>query len=149
MIIIAMLAVMATQPNPLLPPPWVQGDLSTKGMYAKYGRLEPDGTYSTLSATKSVCDCKVSELQADWIKGLSGPGVTITHDTQTICGVNAAHIVAIGVATSTDKTTQNNDAFIFREGPAAYILQYRFRYAQPQLDDVKALSALCPASSGS
>ena len=55
MMIIAMLAVMATQPNPLLLP-WVQGDLSTKGMYAKYGRLEPDGTYSTLSATKSVCE---------------------------------------------------------------------------------------------
>jgi len=149
MTIIAMLAVMATQPNPLLPPPWVQGDLSTKGMYAKYGRLEPDGTYSTLSATKNVCDCKVSELQADWIKGLTAPGVTIKRDTQAICGVDAAHIVAIGVATSSDKTTQNNDAFIFRQGPAAYIMQYRFRYPQPHPDDEKALSALCPTPSGS
>ncbi len=146
MMIIAMLAVMATQPSPLLPPPWVQGDPATKGMYAYYGKLEPDGTYSTVSATKNVCDCKVAVLQADWIKGLTGPGVTITHDTQTICGVEAAHIVAVGVATQTDKTTQNNDAFIFREGPAAYILQYRFRYPQPNPDEVKALSALCPAS---
>lgn len=147
MMIIAMLAVMATQPSPLLPPPWVEGDLSTKGMYAKYGKLEADGTYSIVSAIKNVCDCKVAELQADWIKGLTGPGVTITHDTRTMCGVSAAHIVAIGVATSTDETTQNNDAFIFRQGPAAYILQYRFRYEQPNPDEEKALSALCPASS--
>jgi hypothetical protein len=147
--IIAVLAAIATQSNPLLPPPWVQGDLSTKGMYAKYGKLEPDGTYSILSAIKNICDCKVSVLQDDWIKGLSGAGVTITHDTQTMCGVSAAHILALGVATSTDKTTQNNEAFIFREGPAAYILQYRFRYPQPMPDEEKALSALCPASGDS
>jgi hypothetical protein len=149
MMIIALLATIATQSSPLLPPPWVQGDLSVKGMYANYGKLEPDGTYSTVSAIKNVCDCKVSVLQADWIKGLTGPGVTITHDTQTMCGVDAAHIVAIGVATLADKTTQNNDAFIFREGPAAYVFQYRFRYPQPNPDEQKALSALCPASSGS
>jgi hypothetical protein len=148
MIIVAVLAaLMATQGKPLLPPPWVQGDLSTADEYAKYGKLEPDGTYSIVSASRHVCNCKVSVLESDWIKDLKATGVTITHDTQTMCGVSAVHILAVGVAKANDKSTQNDDAFIFRQGPAAFIMQYRSRYPQPHSDEVKALGALCPGAS--
>jgi hypothetical protein len=143
MLIIAVLAAIAT-PQPLLPPPWVPATPTAQDMYARYTLPETDGTDSIVSAIKVVCDCSVTELQGDLVKDLTAPGVTITQDTEKMCGVDAAHIVAVGVAKPDDSSSLNEDAYIFRQGPAAYFLQYRFRYQQPKPDEEKALQVLCP-----
>jgi hypothetical protein len=142
MIVMAVVAVLASQSGQLLPAPWQQGQRASN-QYAVYGRPEPDGTFSVLTGTKQLCNCQPATLLADMMKDLRAPGVTMVHDTRTMCGASAQHLVATGVATS-DKSTQNVDAFMFRKGSAAYILMYRFRYAQPKADEEKALSALCP-----
>ncbi|HXW77414.1 MAG TPA: hypothetical protein VEJ20_08400 [Candidatus Eremiobacteraceae bacterium] len=127
-----------------MPAPWVAGQFQAKGEYARYGELEPDGTYSVVNAIKNVCNCKVANLQADFIKDLTAPGVTVTHSMTTFCGQSAAHVIAVGAATAADKTTQNTDVFVFRDGSAAYILMYRFRYPHPQASEEHALTAFCP-----
>jgi hypothetical protein len=142
--IAAVLAAMATQSGALLQPPWEQGQLVSKGEYARYGELEPDGTYSIVHAIKNVCNCKVSNLQADFIKDLTAPGVTVTHSATTMCGQSADHVVAVGAAKASDKSTYNDDVFIFREGPAAYIFMYSFRYPHPVASEEHALTAFCP-----
>lgn len=141
---IALLVAFATS-SPLLPPPWQAGQIDVNGEYAIYGRPEPDGSTSILSAGKQVCSgCQPDDALAGPLKDLDkSSSVRITYDTQSICEADARHVVETGLATA-DKSTQNVDMYVFRKGPAIYILLYRFRYAEPKPDEVQALSALCP-----
>lgn len=145
--IAALLVAVTAQTTALLPPPWQAVPDLKSTEYARYSRLEQDGSNSVLIGTRQVCECQPAtavQMLATQLHNV--PGVSEEHDTKAICGQDAQHLVATGIARPDDANRHNLEVFFFRRGTAMYGLEYFFDAPTPMTDAEAALAALCPAS---
>jgi hypothetical protein len=146
---LTVLAAQATampQPARLPPPGWTAAPFATPLEYARYVRLENDGSQSILIATRQVCDCQTLVLMATVTRAFS----QISHDaaqldrsTATVCGQPAEQLLATNFAAPAN-ALRNSDIFAFRDGNALVTMTYTFRYAAPMADAAATLATLCP-----
>ncbi|MGZ3498870.1 MAG: hypothetical protein ACXWNJ_07565 [Vulcanimicrobiaceae bacterium] len=142
----ALIAQSASPSPPALGPEWkaVPFSKDRPSDYASYTRHEQDGTDSTISASRQVCECQPAEaVQTLQSIFKSMPGVSIHSDKITACGQSVDRLIATGLANDTN-TKRNLEVLMFRRGPALYTLTYSFRYASPMANAETALTALCP-----
>ncbi len=129
---------------PQLPPEWKATAVVNRGQYLRYERQEADGTQSTLSATKQHCDCMPSELVSQLTTVFASlPKAAMTHETVSVCGSQAEHLIVTGVAGGSARN--NIDAYAFRKNGDLYVMTYTFKAAAPAADADAALLMLCAA----
>jgi hypothetical protein len=114
--------------------------------YMRYVRREPDGTDSTLMATRRVCDCQpdtvITGVQ-DELSAISRHTALERRSTMTVCGRPAERLIVTGLA-GRQNMPANSEVIAFRDLDALVILSYTFRYADPLADAERTLETLCP-----
>jgi len=82
---------------PPLPPDWTPGAVQDKAEYARYIRKEPDGTLSSMTGTRRVCDCDPTAEAGTFASTFARTqGVTVAPAIVMACGQQAQRVILTG-----------------------------------------------------
>jgi hypothetical protein len=148
----AMLAVILVvaqtnpQPSPIATPSpeWKIAPLELNETSA-YSRKEADGTETSISVSREVCDCDPAHRIA-MIQSMFQliPGAVVAQSAVRACGEQAYRVLVTGRNTPSTPGANNLEIIEFRKGPAVYTLAYSFLTPAPLPDAEAALMTLCP-----
>jgi hypothetical protein len=134
-----------SSPMPPLPPDWTPVAVQDKAEYARYIRKEPDGTLSSMTGTRRVCDCDPAAEAATIASTFARTqGVTVARAIVMACGQQAQRVILTGHTDGSNPQANNLEILLFRQEPALVMLMYAFKASAPQPEDEAALLKLCP-----